>query len=1513
MNDLTAIMETLNCRSAYLEDMDEDLKRGGDVGFKRNLLSLKSEVAYEDEINGDIVDDVDEDDDDEDDDDDEEEEDDDDGDEYGECYDGPYQFLSDDYDECDFTPHELQQFLYQQQQQHTSMYSLRRYSLLETIQEETSDELRMSSESDELCRSDYSGVWCWGDDYPDDCSESAGVTSLRHPETQHELIETVDDEDNPLSDREGSWLDVDNSLHHSDDVTCHNGDVTSATKTDTNQVASWSDAIDAYLMLRASTNELDQKNDVTVTLSAAESASSFKEDDFIGFRFGKGSISRLAGVKSAPDLFSRNLADDVYSCFANNYAEDDCALKNLSAFSSFANCNSDGIGWNDDINKSQSLPCVNVEKSNQCGSSFSEVVVTPTISTHLDLTKSSLCNASDKLLFIHETDESEYEESEEVSSDESDEFSMFNSRSQSLLRFTRSASLRSFRSFDTLNLAGLTSEDDSSSKIDINDEVDGEMMRSSLNQIPEVMGEGGEEVINDSGFLTQEGSKVDVTFDPCNNSSSCQITSNFSDNNNRLIEEVEDDEIGQLPVSYQHRNVIDEREMCLAHVETSLSDVTKELNEANAIVFGGQTNNGSGNAELPTERSNNESSIESVTSAESGIPCHVVYPEQNSHLTSNNNKVRTNEEAEIEIANPVLTSEMQHINFNSSLHHSDHVIGGVDWVPSCSPMGWELLCLTSDDVDPYVGHRLRKVSKTVQSVGCEASKSSLKLEESFGAIPTLTDVIEVGVGAVKNTLGSVEDLEKKQLAQSINNNKTDTDCRALNASGNTNCVVVTEPPTSDVKQSVRQVQHFPETFKERDQVEEDDTNSSVVTLPALHVEVQEETAEKVTENKNKILKTKSPTKDKMEILTEKDKEKDKKKKSGGKKWWFLPKSKSNEAGTVHVTIPSSNANVNINGKGGGSLSSNGCHGDVTSYADFEERRKEEDLETRLDMETFTNNLWIEFENELKGVWPSSNHGNSSLTSAAHLSPISAASTPTAESSFPKENVNNKQRCLDNGKIIMENNGEKITKNCEVVNHVLKGKPPLPSSAHKGKVKNVAIPKITKKTSVNHDEDEEVNDPTGIFDKFRQIAKEGRDRAAKSIQNLNEIGQNYRQLCPQPDENMAAVKTEEENGQQRRWCESNQSLVGYLETDIDTFHSREVLVIRVPPPNINDSINDASPSRENGAVFSNFSYNIKKHRPVKLKTQSMFNLIDDEHRIDQETSIITPEIDVDADDVTTSNFRAAKSMEFLLKAENKAAVEAPENRLMRLRAPKNSQTSPEVDYDLNRSLSAHEERIRRSLQKLNLPEWYTKSKSKISLNQSNDNLRQDSADERRSLRWEDYRKRNGSSSSVTSPSKSRNTTVINKRVTTPDWRQVRSSRESLAPSPSSAATSSTQLDKTDDSNSYGYGYSGNLSRWGSSRLSTNSSRSSSPISGFISTSNSSFNRPPIKQPYLGWRSSEKLATTAASANETSNKYPEKSFYRSAAERLSKGPGYYALRFGVYSANNSTAENSDISIV
>ncbi|KAL0276304.1 UNVERIFIED_CONTAM: hypothetical protein PYX00_003901 [Menopon gallinae] len=158
---------------------------------------------------------------------------------------------------------------------------------------------------------------------------------------------------------------------------------------------------------------------------------------------------------------------------------------------------------------------------------------------------------------------------------------------------------------------------------------------------------------------------------------------------------------------------------------------------------------------------------------------------------------------------------------------------------------------------------------------------------------------------------------------------------------------------------------------------------------------------------------------------------------------------------------------------------------------------------------------------------------------------------------------------------------------------------------------------------------------------------------------------------------------------------------------------------------------------------------------------------------------------------------AKSMEFLLDKENQAAILPPENELQK--------------SGTDRVMSEHQLRVQRSLQKLNIPDWY---KNSAVAQTPQGFLLKRHGDSNRYQGWP------GLGSKTTSLS------------------SLGSAQSASARSPTSHVLSPSPTPHL-------------LSRWSTSRLNSGTTSTSTSPCG---SARSSFN---YRQPYLGWRSQERL--------------------------------------------------------
>lgn len=182
------------------------------------------------------------------------------------------------------------------------------------------------------------------------------------------------------------------------------------------------------------------------------------------------------------------------------------------------------------------------------------------------------------------------------------------------------------------------------------------------------------------------------------------------------------------------------------------------------------------------------------------------------------------------------------------------------------------------------------------------------------------------------------------------------------------------------------------------------------------------------------------------------------------------------------------------------------------------------------------------------------------------------------------------------------------------------------------------------------------------------------------------------------------------------------------------------------------------------------------------------------------------------------------------------------------------------------MSEHELRIQRSLQKLNVPEWYKNNARPSLLRRHNDPPLSVATSQQSSS----FRARGGWSGLSTTASSMTSLSGYNSRSGTPtrvviptrvrpDWRNVKSSRESLL-SPASVTSGADPLQP----------------RWGSGRSSYSACPSPSPSTSSASTYRTSLLMQHGRQPYLGWRSQDKLNMAGTSPAPTS--------YATPAERL-----------------------------
>ncbi|XP_063702704.1 putative mediator of RNA polymerase II transcription subunit 26 [Culicoides brevitarsis] len=221
------------------------------------------------------------------------------------------------------------------------------------------------------------------------------------------------------------------------------------------------------------------------------------------------------------------------------------------------------------------------------------------------------------------------------------------------------------------------------------------------------------------------------------------------------------------------------------------------------------------------------------------------------------------------------------------------------------------------------------------------------------------------------------------------------------------------------------------------------------------------------------------------------------------------------------------------------------------------------------------------------------------------------------------------------------------------------------------------------------------------------------------------------------------------------------------------------------------------------------------------------------------------LDVDSADCAANNGRPHKSMEFLLDKDNHQQVLPPENELQK-------------SHETNTNLSEHQLRVQASLQRLNVPDWYK------SYTSGNNTTIGASPANRSTLDSSGFlRKRNSDVG--------RWTGLSSKTTSLSSLGSQRSDRSPVMLSPSSHSH---------------HGQTG-FSRWSTSHLNSNQtspsvstrgsfSRGVLSAGGYQSTGNTL--RGSYRQPYLGWRSQEKLAA------QQQQQQQQASTLRTPAERL-----------------------------
>ncbi|XP_035705443.1 uncharacterized protein LOC110846990 isoform X1 [Folsomia candida] len=312
--------------------------------------------------------------------------------------------------------------------------------------------------------------------------------------------------------------------------------------------------------------------------------------------------------------------------------------------------------------------------------------------------------------------------------------------------------------------------------------------------------------------------------------------------------------------------------------------------------------------------------------------------------------------------------------------------------------------------------------------------------------------------------------------------------------------------------------------------------------------------------------------------------------------------------------------------------------------------------------------------------------------------------------------------------------------------------------------------------------------------------------------------------------------------------SPKKCTGILETDLDTGASREIL----------KSDSHSWQSSEPAIPYSTrVSLRYLKSQPLSKFVQKQSTCSSMQNLNLGKSSTLTP-----AGTTVSNKEDRSRSMEFLLDDEKHAELMPPENALQK---------------NQEREVSEHELRIQRSLQRLNVPDWYKNYATPTSACKTPN--REFGSGTGLAGGW------SGLSSSKTSSLTSLQSagryagsktgfSSTRPRVTTTSGR---SSRESLM-SPNSTASASPSPYFERSSFTYGMPYA--LSRF-STRMSCGASPASlspspSPVGGITSSTSTPVSSGPMsrygynKTPYLGWRSQERLNS--------------KTLYRSPSERL-----------------------------
>ncbi|KAK8727318.1 hypothetical protein OTU49_009813, partial [Cherax quadricarinatus] len=431
-----------------------------------------------------------------------------------------------------------------------------------------------------------------------------------------------------------------------------------------------------------------------------------------------------------------------------------------------------------------------------------------------------------------------------------------------------------------------------------------------------------------------------------------------------------------------------------------------------------------------------------------------------------------------------------------------------------------------------------------------------------------------------------------------------------------------------------------------------------------------------------------------------------------------------------------------------------------------------------------------------------------------------------------------------------------------------------------------------------------------FEKFSASARAERERLAKSTPDLSVIEASVRRPGPridscnqreqqqqqQPDSGSAAWASDGDTAEpahahhgvsnahnkaraaiheryktraQRIYARSRTQSVGVLETDLDTGASREVLTLQ--ETNLDDLYRDLQQLLDTLPALG-----APQGHSDKARAKSLLDLEGTSATMDDQ--LTAPPRPPDT---------RAKSMEFLLDDNNKASVECqllleagcepPENELMK---------------GSERQLSEAELRVRRSLQRLDVPEWMKNAQPQ---QQGFLLRRRDYGSSTASATGGGWSAYSSKTASMTSLGSSRAHTpntptkvVIPTRVTSRGMTGLGgvtspASNCSISPSPSDRSGSLFQYP---------------ISRWSTSRLNSGTTTPTGSVTSTKSTATYT------RQPYLGWRSQTSLASLAGSQSSLTNT----GSYLTAADRLALGITAYSQRFVKSAANTQDKENS-----